>query len=203
MTDKAKKTLTMPPSIQTASDAQSDQVLATTVLAFCTDPFVRWAAPDPHRYLTRYPTLFNVFIRKALEHQTVYCAEGFSGVAVWLPPQAQLDEQDIGLAIQSLGVSPLQEMAGSLFEQFMGFHPQQPHWYLPLMGVEPSHQRQGVGSALLKHALMACDRDQTVAYLEASSAQNLALYERHGFEVLGTIQAGDSPPIYPMVRAPR
>ena len=71
------------------------------------------------------------------------------------------------------------------------------------MGVEPSHQRQGVGSALLKHGLIACDRDQKLAYLEASSEQNLALYERHGFEVVGTIQAGSSPPIFSMVREPR
>ena len=40
------------------------------------------------------------------------------------------------------------------------------------------------------------------ADLEASSEQNLALYERHGFEVVGTIQVGSSPSIFPMVREP-
>jgi hypothetical protein len=29
------------------------------------------------------------------------------------------------------------------------------------------------------------------------------LYRRHGFEVLGTIQIGDAPPIAPMLREPR
>lgn len=29
------------------------------------------------------------------------------------------------------------------------------------------------------------------------------LYERHGFELLGTIQVGTSPPIFPMLRTPR
>jgi hypothetical protein len=41
------------------------------------------------------------------------------------------------------------------------------------------------------------------AYLEATSARNLPLYQRHGFEALGTIQAGDSPVITPMLRRPR
>lgn len=193
----------MATSIHTATDAQSEQVLATTVLAFCTDPFVRWAASDPHQYLTRYPSLFKAFISKALKNHTIYYAEGFSGVAVWLPPNESIDDEVIALGIQNLGHSPLQEMAEKLFEQVMRFHPNQPYWYLPLMGVEPSHQRQGVGSALLRHGLMACDRDRKLAYLEASSKQNLALYERHGFEVVGTIQVGSSPPIFPMVREPR
>lgn len=193
----------MATSILTATDAQSEHVLATTVLAFCTDPFVRWAASDPHQYLTRYPSLFKAFISKALKNHTAYYAEGFSGVAVWIPPEASLDEEEIALAIQNLGDSPLQDMAENLFEQVSKFHPNQPYWYLPLMGVEPSHQRKGVGSALLKHGLMACDRDQKLAYLEASSEQNLVLYERHGFEVVGTIQAGSSPSIFPMVREPR
>ena len=70
------------------------------------------------------------------------------------------------------------------------------------MGVEPRHQRQGLGSALLKHALIACDCDNQLAYLEVSSPQNLALFEKHGFEVIGTIQAGSSPPIFPMLREP-
>lgn len=40
-------------------------------------------------------------------------------------------------------------------------------------------------------------------YLEASSPRNKALYERHGFEATGVIQAGSSPPMWPMVRTPR
>jgi hypothetical protein len=35
------------------------------------------------------------------------------------------------------------------------------------------------------------------------SAKNIPLYERVGFERIGTIQAGEWPPLYPMVRTPR
>ena len=58
------------------------------------------------------------------------------------------------------------------------------------MGVDPSQQGKGFGSALLHHALIQCDCDSKLAYLESSNPKNIPLYQRHGFELLGTIQAG-------------
>jgi L-amino acid N-acyltransferase YncA len=56
---------------------------------------------------------------------------------------------------------------------------------------------------LIEHALIQCDRDQKLAYLESSNPKNISLHERHGFELLGTIRVGASPPICPMLRKPR
>jgi ribosomal protein S18 acetylase RimI-like enzyme len=83
------------------------------------------------------------------------------------------------------------------------FHPTEPHWYLPLIGVDVTKQSRGYGSALLRYALERCDRDRLTAYLEATSPLNRPLYERHGFEELGMIQEGSSPPMWPMHRKPR
>ena len=192
----------MSIAIHTAMDIDSDRVLATAVLSFSTDPFVRWAAADPYHYLTHYPALVRPFLAQALRNRTAYYSQAFSGVALWLPPEVSVDEQAIAAALEILVPASLQGEAFAILEQMSSYHPTQPHWYLPLMGVEPRHQRQGLGSALLKHALIACDCGNKLAYLEASSPQNLALYERHGFEVIGTIQAGSSPPIFPMLREP-
>jgi ribosomal protein S18 acetylase RimI-like enzyme len=82
-------------------------------------------------------------------------------------------------------------------------HPGEPCWYLPFIGVDPPCQGRGYGSRLLVHGLTRCDRDHLPAYLEATSARSRALYERHGFVVTGEIQAGDSPPLWPMMRAAR
>jgi GNAT superfamily N-acetyltransferase len=68
--------------------------------------------------------------------------------------------------------------------------------------VDPLHQVQGLGSALLQHALKVVDRDKLPAYLEATSPDSRRLYERHGFEAIGEIQAADSPPLWPMLRKP-
>jgi GNAT superfamily N-acetyltransferase len=45
----------------------------------------------------------------------------------------------------------------SIFEQMDALHPQEAHWHLPLIGVDPAHQGKGIGSALLSHVSNVCD----------------------------------------------
>jgi ribosomal protein S18 acetylase RimI-like enzyme len=84
-----------------------------------------------------------------------------------------------------------------------GYHPPGPHWYLPLIGVDPIHQNKGRGDALLRNTLARCDRDHVAAYLESTNPANITLYQRHGFEIRGKIQIGSSPPLFPMLRPAR
>jgi ribosomal protein S18 acetylase RimI-like enzyme len=105
--------------------------------------------------------------------------------------------------LQSTAPERVQSDLFAVFEQMGRYHPSEPHWYLPLIGADPAQQNKGYGSALLRHALSRCDHDKTLAYLESSNPKNIPLYERHGFEALGTIQVGTSPPIVPMLRKPR
>ncbi len=91
----------------------------------------------------------------------------------------------------------------SMFEQMDALHPLEAHWHLPLIGVDPAHQGKGIGSALLSHILNVCDGQNVPAYLEATSPRNAPLYERHGFEAVGSIQVADSPQSIPMLRKPR
>jgi ribosomal protein S18 acetylase RimI-like enzyme len=91
----------------------------------------------------------------------------------------------------------------ALFEQMANYHPKEPRWFLPLIGVDPAYQGRGLGDALMSFALQHCDRDRAPAYLESTNPRNISLYRRHGFEPLGKIQVGSSPPLVPMVRRPR
>jgi ribosomal protein S18 acetylase RimI-like enzyme len=90
-----------------------------------------------------------------------------------------------------------------IFEQMEKFHPAEPHWYLPMIGVDPARQGGGVGSALMAEALKVIDRNGAMAYLESSNPRNISLYKRHGFEVIGEIQSGSSPIVRPMLRKAR
>jgi ribosomal protein S18 acetylase RimI-like enzyme len=82
-------------------------------------------------------------------------------------------------------------------------HPHEPHWHLAFIGVDPAHQGQGIGAALLRYALERIDELGLHAYLESSNPANIPLYSRHGFEVLCEIRVGGSPVVTPMIRVPR
>jgi hypothetical protein len=51
-------------------------------------------------------------------------------------------------------------------------------------------------------AIIMCDQDNKLAYLESSNPKNIPFYKRYGFESLGTIQVNTSPSIFPMLRKP-
>jgi ribosomal protein S18 acetylase RimI-like enzyme len=89
------------------------------------------------------------------------------------------------------------------FEKMGQAHPKEPHWYLPMIGVDPKAQGQGLGGELMRHALARCDREKALAYLETANPRNIPLYRRFGFEVMDEIQVGAAPRMTPMVRQPR
>ena len=190
-------------AIRTVTVADTEPALAALTLAFGRDPPCRWAWPDPQQYLEAFPRFARAFGGAAIEHGTAYYHEGFSGVALWLSPGVTPDEASLINVIQDTVKGPTKDGMFSMFEQMDNFHPREAHWHLPLIGVDPAHQGQGIGAALLTHGLKTCDSQKVLAYLEATSSQNIRLYERHGFAALGTIQVVDSPPVVPMMRKPR
>jgi ribosomal protein S18 acetylase RimI-like enzyme len=185
--------------VRTATQSEIDQCVATIVLAFSGDPAARWGFADPKTYFEVFPRFVKAFGGRAFDHGSAHHVPGCAA-ALWLPPGVEPDEETMVALIESATANGDQEAMFSLFEQMGTFHPKEPHWYLPLIGTDPAKQGNGHGSALLRHALAICDRDRMPAYLEATSARNVPLYQRHGFQVLGTIQAGDSPAITPMLR---
>jgi len=192
------------PPVRTVTTAETDKAVDALVLAFSADPTVRWIYPDPHQFLAAWPAMIRAFGGKTIEHGSAYAVNGFAGVGLWLPPDIEPDEEELNAVIESTVSETIIEDVGTVFEQMDAYHPQDgPCWYLPLIGVDPAHQGKGLGTALMQHALAVCDRDGLPAYLESSNPANISLYERHGFDVLGKIQVGSSPPIHPMLRQPR
>ena len=191
------------PAIKTATASDEDAAVSVVVLAFSADPAARWAWSDPQQYLTHSPAFVRAFGGKAFAHGSAHYADSYMGAALWLPPDVHPDEEKLVALMQSTVREQIRSDFFEVFEQMGRYHPSEPHWYLPLIGVDPAQQNRGYGSALLRHALSRCDHDKKLAYLESSNPRNIPLYERHGFEALGTIQVGTSPPIVPMLRKPR
>lgn len=177
--------------------------IATVVLAFVADPVTRWAWSDPHQYMTAMPRFVRAFGGRAFLHDSAYGTKGFTGSALWLPPGVEPDTDELSRLMEGTTSAAARADGPAIFEQMAQYHPNEPHWYLPLIGVDPAHQGKGHGDALMAYALDRCDRAKQPAYLESTNPRNMSLYRRHGFEPLGTIKVGSAPPIVPMLRHPR
>lgn len=189
--------------VRTMTAADEDAAVNTIVLAFAADPVARWTWPNAPQFLAAMPKLVRAFGGNAFAQGSAYGTAGQEGAALWLPPGVQPDEEAMG-AVMASTVPPAElDAVMSTFEQMATYHPHEPHWYLPLIGVDPAHQGRGHGDALMRHALARCDRDRLPAYLESTNARNIPFYKRHDFAPLGEIRVGTGAVLTPMLRKAR
>lgn len=188
-------------TVKTAEERR--RAVAAISLGFVRDPVARWAWPDSNVFSEAMPKFTEAFSGRTFDLGTAETTSCGAAAACWLGPGEHADADEIGAVLEEYAAPELAEDMESFFAQMDAFHPDQPCWYLPQIAVDPAFQGRGLGSALLKHRLRRCDEEQMIAYLESSNAANVPLYERHGFEVIGEIQAGGSPTMYPMLRQPR
>jgi ribosomal protein S18 acetylase RimI-like enzyme len=186
-----------------AGDAQVDHAIATLILAFGADPVARWMYDDPHQYLLHAPRLFRALATSSFATGAAERTTDGLGIAIWLPPDVHGEDEPLEAVIAETIVAQKRADVGAAFEQTGQYRPTEAHWYLSLIGVEALHRNKGCGAALLGHGLRRCDREHVPAYLWSSNPLNISLYKRHGFETVGTIQTGSSPPIFPMLRHAR
>jgi ribosomal protein S18 acetylase RimI-like enzyme len=183
-----------------SKQVDSDKAVRVIALAFSADPVVRWAYPDPGDYYTYFPRFIRAFAGGAFEAGSAFVSEGYAGAALWLPPGVHADEEQLDAIVEESIAEELQGPIGEIIEMQTVCHPDEPHWYLPMIGVDPVHQGKGYGSRLLAQALSVVDSEGLPAYLEATTTASRALYERHGFEVVRELAVAGSPPMWPMVR---
>jgi ribosomal protein S18 acetylase RimI-like enzyme len=189
--------------VKTASESEQNVMIDALKLAFVADPATRWVWPDPQHYLLHFSNFAKAFGGKAFANNSAHYVGNYSGVALWLPPNIDPDVETLLRLLQQTTTEEVQGIVPQVFEKMGSYHPSEPHWYLPLLGVDPRFHGKGLGSALLKHATTRFDKENVLAYLESSNPRNISLYERHGFEILDTIQIDHFPPIVPMLRKPQ
>jgi GNAT superfamily N-acetyltransferase len=184
--------------IETAEQAARARAGLTT--AFASDPFTRWIFADPGQFLSLFPHVLTHMGGLGRADGVGFVTSDGCAASLWLPPGAGPDLESLGPALSEL---VLPEEAPEVMGEMAARHPEEPHWYLPFIGVDPGAQGRGLGSALLAQSLALVDADHLPAYLESTNPRNVPLYERFGFRVIGEIQAGSSPPMHPMWREAR
>ena len=63
-------------------------------------------------------------------------------------------------------------------------HPNEPHYYLEYLGVEPEHQGKALGSSIMQYLVSKADEEGVGCYLENANPRNIPFYQRFGFQVI-------------------
>jgi GNAT superfamily N-acetyltransferase len=175
--------------------------------AFHDDPVMTWLfGPDERARLRRLRRFFTHEARRHRRHGQVLTGAGHEGGSFWDPPDGwKTSLVDIVKSVPTMlpALGPRLPRALRGLDMMDRAHPREPHWYLAVLGTDPSHQGKGVGAALMEPVLARCDTEGLGAYLESSKEQNLAYYARFGFTVTGRIDLPDGPPLWLMWRDPR
>jgi ribosomal protein S18 acetylase RimI-like enzyme len=174
--------------------------------AFAADPFWAWLFPDADRRLVVRSWIKQLRIAYIPKGHS-YTDADVTGAAHWSPPgKWQLSRgQELRLAPSYLRLLGPRRMlvANRAFAVIAGGHPDEPHWYLSVLGVSPAHQRTGVGRSLIEPMLERADREGMPTSLETFRAENVPYYERFGFVVTNEDDVPDGGPhMWAMVRTP-
>jgi ribosomal protein S18 acetylase RimI-like enzyme len=178
--------------------------------AFATYPMFDWVIRDDARRDEGRLKLFTMMMHGMASEGVVLRPPSGGAAAVWvhsdkLAPTPLLDElRALPTLLSATGLRRFGRLA-ALRAGMDKHHPMdRPHLYLWLLGVRPEAQGYGVGSRLLKAGLERVDAQGLPAFLETSTEENVALYRRHGFEVIcDYLCAPDSPPSWAMWRDAR
>ena len=149
-----------------ADPGKLQRVLSAVTLAFAADPPSRWLFPEADAYLQHFPTFIRGLGGPAVEQGTAFVTPDYAAVSLWLAPDAASDEALLGQLVEEQIAPEKQADVAAVIEQMGRYHPQEPHWYLPFIAVQPASQGQGLGGVLLRYALSVCDAAGLPAYLE-------------------------------------
>ncbi len=186
------------PSTLVRRATSGDVPLMAEVLARAMedDPEIRWMFPRSRTRGRVLPQVFAAMILHLyLPFDEVFTTDDYSAAALWLPPSnpGPAPFEVMRLAARMALLFPLAGRALWRAPAQAGYlnarRPREPHYYLALLGTDPRHQGQGIGSAMLSSQLARCDAEGFPAYLESSNRRNLGLYSRHGFEVMKELKS--------------
>ena len=182
----------------TLLDNQRTQAGEMLGRAFFDDPLMEYIFPDEARRERPLTWLMERGARYGLRFGEVHTTVGVDGAAVWLPP-GETDMPLLRMMRVGMLIAPFRVGLGA-FRRFLAVSdymeklhkrdvPHQ-HWYLAILGVDPSRQGQGIGGALIQPIVARADGAGLPCYLETMKERNVTFYKKHGFNV---VVEGDLP----------
>jgi ribosomal protein S18 acetylase RimI-like enzyme len=201
----------MPIDVRPARKPDVPAMAQVLGRAFRDDPVMRWLQPDTDRRTAVLPGFFGAIARHHFlaggGAEVALSDAGIGAAALWDPPGQWGQHPREQIAMLPAVVRAFRGRLGvarALSEAMKAAHPEEPHWYLAVIGSDSAVRGGGFGNALLRSRLDRCDAECAPAYLESSNPDNIPYYIRFGFEVTGEVgMPGGGPPLWPMWRQPR
>ena len=195
-----------PAEIRLASVADVPALALVLARAFARDPMVTWPMVTDVDLVPRIRVMFEAV-------DTAFAAEGWMyeagdelGAMTLLPPDSEARQAELEAAA-SAAIDALMPDAGERYRRMWSWIaetlPEERHWLLDQLAVEPAAQGRGIGGAILQFAISRAEADHLPLYVETGMTANVAWYERFGFRVVIEGDApGDGPHVWFMRRYP-
>lgn len=201
----------MPIDVQPAGKSDIGELAGVLSRAFYDDPVSMWMLPDDRSRAAGLAAYFGAATRHHhLAGGGVEVARdgpAIGAAALWDPPRRWKESRltqarMLPALIRAFG---FRLGAGRAVSDLLNAgHPEEPHWYLAVIGSDPAVRGQGFGQAVMRSRLDRCDAEHCPAYLESSKFDNVPYYQRFGFQVTGEITLpGGGPTLWQMWRDPR
>jgi uncharacterized protein YhfF/GNAT superfamily N-acetyltransferase len=192
-----------PVAVRPAGPAEIPSLAGVLARAFAGDPMVTWplsAADDlptaddlPARARAMFEIVDSAFAAEGWMHAA---ADGLGVMSLMPPGSAEREARlsaEMGPALGALAPD-----GGVRYDRFWSWIssmlPDEPHWLLDQVAVEPAAQGRGIGGALILHAVDRAESDGSPMVLVTSTPSNVALYRRFGFASMADDDAPDGGP---------
>jgi GNAT superfamily N-acetyltransferase len=172
--------------------SQQDLPFAARALtnAFMEDPLQPYVFPSESERQERSIPHFSAVLQYGILFGEVYTANNFGGAVVWLRPgettvtPEKAEQGGLAALPQTIGEAQFTRFISVLdyADQFHKHDIKEPHWYAMVVGVDPTFQGLGFGSALLSPILNEAKSKNIPVYLETAQPKNVSFYVHMGFE---------------------
>jgi ribosomal protein S18 acetylase RimI-like enzyme len=186
--------------ITAASPSDIDEAVGCLATAFAQDPITGFLLQTGQGYRERVTQFFSLLMRARIElEMPVFVARGAHGIdGATMGYSTVRSEWPAGLTEEWVrfekAIPGLTDRMAIYDEVATKFKPPAPHYYLGVIGTDPTLQGSGIGTKLLKNfcEVSANDPLSFGVYLETAQASNLKFYERAGFAETGRGKLGDA-----------
>lgn len=168
--------------------------------AFAEDPTVLWVSDALEDFANEHHRYVQLCAEPAFDLGGVHATIDFKGAAIWYPPEIGVSDADYEAFKKSAHFPDKIDGLGELTDACDQYRPEQPHWTLELIAVDPAAQNEGVGGKLMAFSLAITDRAGLPVFLASSNSTNLPFYERLGFSQVAQEHKPGMPTMYPMIR---